>query len=80
VLHVIAQRTASGAAGISLDIVAFSVGGSNAHRAAASEGRVISFTDCRSASFPANSIIIRHATGVKTWIRAISLSSFGYLL
>jgi len=70
-LQVMAQRTASGAAGISLDIAAFSVGGSKAHRTAASEGRVISFTDCRSALFPDNSIIIRHATGARTCIGAI---------
>jgi len=45
-VHVIAQRTDSGAPGILGDIEAFTVGGSIAHRAAPSAGRVISFSDC----------------------------------
>ena len=68
------QRTGPGAPGILSYILTLNVGGSIAHRAAPSDGRIISFILCRSlASIPANVIIISHAITAKKCIGAIAL-------
>ena len=71
-MHVIPQRTGSGAPDILCDILALADGGSNAHRAAPSEGRAISFIVWWWAAFPAKTIVLSHKVTAKTCFGVIS--------